>query len=51
MAVKPPDPNHSNFVRLLRWMMRGRGSQIKAMEDALRMMLHLLMSQPEYQLG
>ena len=36
MAVKPPDPNQSNFVRLLRWLMRKRGSQVKAMEDALR---------------
>ena len=37
MAVKRTDSNHSNFVRILRWLMRGRGSQIKAMEDALRL--------------
>ena len=36
MAVKRTDPNQSHFVRFLRWAMRGRGSQIKAMEDALR---------------
>ena len=34
MAVKRTDPNQSLFVRVLRWAMRGRGSQIKAMEDA-----------------
>ena len=37
MAVKRTDPNQSQFVRFLRWTMRGRGSQVKAMEDALRL--------------
>jgi signal transduction histidine kinase len=37
MSVKRTDPNQSLFVRFLRWTMRSRRSQVKAMEDALRL--------------